>query len=128
MIMSFHLMWKKKQKQIAGVCFIILFATFANVNFFRAKLKAPIQMQVQCCISTYQVENTLSGTGNMIIPIINLEKIFFFKFLPKFLEWQVTFSATVAAANVSWWSYVTTVIQHYVLKGKSYIMKSNINL
>lgn len=117
-----------KEKKLAGVCFITLFATFANVNFFRAKLKALIQMQVQCCISTYQVENTLSGTGNMIIPIINLEKIFFFKFLPKFLEWQVTISATEAAANMSRWNYVTTVIQHYFSKGKIYIMKSNVKL
>lgn len=68
----------KRKIKLAGVCFITLFATFANVNVFRAKLKALIQMQVQCCISTYQVENTLSGTGNMIIPIINLEKISFF--------------------------------------------------
>lgn len=76
-----------KEKKIARVCFITLFATFANVNFFRAKLKALIQMQVQCCISTYQVENTLSGTGNMIIPIINLEKkylFFFFNSFPNF--------------------------------------------
>lgn len=70
----------------------------------------------------------------MIIPIINLEKkkksflSFFFKFLPKFLEWQVTISATEAAANMSRWNYVTTVIQHYFSKGKIYIMKSNIKL
>lgn len=67
----------------------------------------------------------------MIISIINLENIpffFFFKFLPKFLEWQVTISATEAAANMSGWNYVTTVIQHYFSKGIIYIMKSNIKL